>query len=54
MDAPQKTRLMTAMATYALLATLAAFTLTGRMRIAVWVFLAGLAVKTWLSSLPRP
>jgi len=53
MSAPLKTRLMAAMAAFALLGTLAAFTLTGKMRIAVWIFLGGLAVKTWLSSLPR-
>jgi len=54
MDTPQKSRLTMAMAAYVMLATLAAFTLTGRMRIAVWILLAGLAAKTWLSSLPRP
>jgi hypothetical protein len=53
MESSRKLRFSAAMAAYVLLATLAAFTLTGRMRIAVWVFLAGLAVKTWLSSLPR-
>jgi len=42
------------MAAYLLLGALAAFTLTGKMRIAVWIFVAGLAVKTWLSSLSRP
>jgi len=54
MHTPPKTRFGAAMAAYCLLAALAAFTMTGRMRIAVWIFLAGLAVKTWLSSLPRP
>ena len=54
MDQPQRTRFGAAMAAYILLATLAAFTLTGKMRIAVWIFLGALAVKTWLSSLPRP
>ena len=54
MDQPLKTRFAAAMAAYVLLATLVAFTLTGRMRIAVWIFLGGLAVKTWLSSQSRP
>jgi hypothetical protein len=35
-----------ALACYALLALLAAFTLDGKFRLAVWIFLAGLAVKT--------
>ena len=35
------------------IAVLAAFTLTGKMRIAVWIFLGGMAVKTFLSSLHR-
>ena len=38
------------MATYAVLAVLAAFTLDGGLlRNAVWVLLAGLAVKTWIA-----
>ncbi len=36
------------MACYAALAILATWTLDGKMRIAVWIFLGGLAVKTWL------
>ncbi len=36
------------MACYAVLALLAALTLTGLIRAAVWVFLAGLAAKTWI------
>jgi hypothetical protein len=51
MDSPQKSRLIAAMAAYVLLAALAGVTLTGKMRIAVWIFLGGMAVKTWLSSL---
>jgi hypothetical protein len=35
-----------AMATYAALALLGAFTLTGKIRTALWIFLAGLTVKT--------
>ena len=40
------TRLMWAMASYAVLALLAAFTLDGVMRSAVWILVGGLAVKT--------
>ena len=42
---------MAALAAYAALATLSTLTLTGKIRIAVWIFLGGMAVKTWLSSL---
>jgi hypothetical protein len=43
-------RFLTAMATYAILALLAAFTLDGGlMRNAVWILLAGLAVKTYIA-----
>ena len=43
-------RLLTAMGTYAILALLAAFTLDGGlMRNAVWILLAGLAVKTYIA-----
>ena len=43
-------RLATAMGTYAILAILAATTLDGGLlRNAVWVLLAGLAVKTYLA-----
>jgi hypothetical protein len=43
-------RFLTAMGTYAALGVLAAFTLDGGlMRNAVWVLLAGLAVKTWIA-----
>ena len=47
-------KFLSAMAVYAVLALLAGVTLTGAMRIAVWIFLAGLAVKTWLATLQRP
>ena len=43
------TRFLWAMGTYAVLATLAAFTLDGKMRAAVWIFLGGLAVKTLIA-----
>ena len=43
-------RLMAAMTTYCVLALLAAFTLDGGlMRNAVWILLAGLAVKTYIA-----
>lgn len=42
-------RLWAAMLCYSALAALAGFTLQGLFRAAVWVFLAGLAVKTWIS-----
>ena len=46
-------RFYLAMASYAVLAALAGFTLNGPFRLATWVFLAGLAVKTWLVTLRR-
>jgi hypothetical protein len=51
MDTPKKSSLLAPMAAYAALAILATLTLTGKMRIAVWIFLGGIAVKTVLSSL---
>jgi hypothetical protein len=53
METPAKSSLFAALATYAVFATLATLTLTGKIRIAVWIFLGGMAVKTWLSSLSR-
>jgi len=38
------------MACYALIAVAAAFQFTGKIRIALWIFLAALAVKTWIHS----
>ena len=46
---PMKARLVAAMACYATLALLSAFTLDGVFRIGVWILLAGLAVKTWIA-----
>jgi hypothetical protein len=43
-----KRRFKYAMATYAVLAILAAFTLEGEIRIATWIFLAGFALKTYV------
>jgi hypothetical protein len=38
-----------ALATYALLAALAALTLDGHMRLIVWIVMAALGVKTWVA-----
>jgi hypothetical protein len=43
------TRFLWAMGTYAILALLAALTLEGLMRNAVWILLGGLAVKTCIA-----
>jgi hypothetical protein len=43
------TRFLWAMGTYAALALLAALTLEGLMRNAVWILLGGLAVKTYIA-----
>jgi membrane protein implicated in regulation of membrane protease activity len=42
-----------ALACYAILAASAAFTLYGTARLVVWIFLAGLAVKTWIAHRQR-
>jgi hypothetical protein len=42
-------RLAAAMAAYAVLALLATFTLDGKLRLAVWILLGGLAVKTLIA-----
>lgn len=47
-------KFLTALGVYAALAFLAGVTLTGSMRLAVWIFLGGLALKTWLATLQRP
>ena len=44
-----RTRLLWAMGSYAVLALLAAFTLDGVMRNAVWILVGGLAVKTLIA-----
>jgi hypothetical protein len=46
--------LLAAMACYAAIAVLAAFTLDGNFRLVVWIFLAGLAVRTYLATLRKP
>ena len=38
-----------ALASFAVLAVAAAFLLTGEFRIVVWIFLAGLGVKSWIA-----
>ncbi len=42
-------RFYRAMAAYGALAVMAAVTLDGKFRLAVWIFLAGLAVKTLIA-----
>lgn len=42
-------RFLSAMGAYAVLALLAALTLDGLMRNAVWILLGGLAVKTYIA-----
>jgi hypothetical protein len=42
-----------AMCSYGILAVLAGFTLEGRIRLAVWIFLSGIAIKTVLVVLKR-
>jgi hypothetical protein len=42
------------MASYAALALLAWLTLDGKFRWVVWIFLGGLAVKTYLATLQEP
>ena len=45
-----KIRLILALGAYAALALLAGFTLHNReMRLAVWVLLGGLAIRTWIA-----
>jgi hypothetical protein len=42
-----------AMLGYAALAVLAGFTLSGDFRLATWIFLGAIALKTWLVVLKR-
>jgi hypothetical protein len=46
--------LLAAMVSYAAIALLAAFTLDGNFRLVVWIFLAGLALRTYLATLRKP
>lgn len=43
-------RLVAACACYAALALLAAFTLDGKIRLAIWILLGGLAAKTLIAT----
>lgn len=45
-----KPRLRWALLSYAALALLAGLTLDGLFRAAVWIFVAGLGVKTWIAA----
>ncbi len=42
-------RLKMALAIFALMALLAGLVLRGEVRLAVWIFLAGLGLKSWIS-----
>ena len=44
-----RSRFASAMGMYAILAILAGVTLDGKMRLAVWIFLGGLALKTYIA-----
>jgi hypothetical protein len=46
-------KFIAAMCSYGILALLAGFTLEGKIRLAVWVFLGGIAIKTVLVVLKR-
>jgi hypothetical protein len=46
-------RFIAAMSSYIILGVLAGFTLEGRIRLAVWIFLGGIAIKTVLAVLKR-
>ena len=46
--------LLSAMLSYAVIALLATFTLDGKFRLFVLIFLAGLAVRTYLATLRKP
>ena len=46
-------RLAKAMAAYAVLAIVGGLTLTGKIRYALWIFLAGLAAKTLIAVAAR-
>jgi len=43
-----------ALACYAVIAILAALTLDGKFRWVVWIFLAGLALRTYIATLKQP
>jgi hypothetical protein len=41
------------MGCYAVLALIAAIQLDGALRLAIWIFLGGLAFKTWIAAFKR-
>ena len=45
-----RAKLTLALASYALIAMLAWATLDGKLRWAIWILMAGLALKTWIAS----
>jgi len=47
-------RYLAGMLIYGVLALLAGVTLTGDIRVATWIFLGGLALKTWIAVLKDP
>jgi hypothetical protein len=51
---PTGPKFYTAMACYAAIALLAAFTLDGNFRLLVWIFMAVLAVRTYLHAVRKP
>jgi hypothetical protein len=51
---PSGPRFLTAMAYYTAIAVLAWFTLDGKIRLVVWIFMAGLAARTYLHTLRKP
>jgi hypothetical protein len=46
-----RTKLILALLAYAVIGALAAVTLTGKFRAAIWLLLFALAVKTWIASI---
>jgi hypothetical protein len=46
-------KFIAAMSSYGVLALLAGFTLEGRLRVAIWILLGGIAIKTVLVVLKR-
>ena len=49
-----KRKLILPLLAYAVLGALAAVTLEGKLRIAIWILLGALAVKTWIASVSAP
>ncbi len=51
LDSAMRNRLLLALLAYAVIGALASVTLTGKIRIALWLLLVALAVKTWIASI---